>query len=248
MRRCRRFACILVALVGCSGELIPAATEETDSPSGPDAGAQMSMAFRPGIQEDMDTFGCTNASCHGGTVAPMPLTPAPSSDSDWMANYEQVSARVGGATSSLLIDKATGAGGHIATLTDGDAIVTRWRSWIASGAPYEPSSGGPDTGPDAGPSSAPDAGNTDEALTWTDDIEPLLRANDCMDCHGTAGAYSLESYSAALGFGTDGIANVIPGDPTSLLIIYCEQGHFDIPYDDTLQVISWIVDWSARER
>jgi hypothetical protein len=36
--------------------------------------------------------------------------------------------------------------------------------------------------------------------------------------------------------------------PLSLLIIYCEQGHYDMPYADALTVLAWIVDAAARER
>jgi len=36
--------------------------------------------------------------------------------------------------------------------------------------------------------------------------------------------------------------------PRPCLIVYCEQGHQDIPYSDALIVLRWVIDWDARER
>lgn len=239
----------LAAAVACSGELTPIDSSEPGG-GGADAGAGGAAAmYRPDIQRDLEAMGCTSEACHGGGSVPMPVTAAPATDDAWMANYNQVKARAGTATASLLIDKATGAGGHIAAVQPGDPMLDRWTEWIELGTPYERSTGGaPDAGTgaaDAGPGATGDAAPT---LTWEADIGPLMRARGCTDCHGTSGAYSLENYSAALGFGTDELPNVIPGDPLSLLVVYCEQGHHGMPYDDALKVLSWVVDFEAAER
>ena len=229
--------------IGCSGEL----TTPGQGADGVDGAAASSAVFRPGIQQDLDAAGCTSASCHGGTIAPMPLVASPDDEDDWLGNYNQVKARAGTTSSSLLIDKATGAGAHVAALTAADPMMDRWLEWVATGSPYQGASGAPDAGPSSGSDASPGP-DASPSLTWEDDIRPMLDARNCLDCHGTSGAYSLQTYSAALGFGTDNTPNVIPGDPSSVLILYCDQGHYDMPAADTLTVISWIVDWNARER
>lgn len=246
MRTCL-FA-LLLTVTGCSGELQP--INSGDNGGGADGGASAGMFFRPGIQQDLDTAGCTSTGCHGGTSVPMPLAASPSSEDDWRSNYDQVKARAGGSTSSLLVDKATGAGGHVSSMTESEPMIARWRSWIASGSPYEYTTSGVDAGTGAGADAqtgdGADAGPA--ALTWVKDINPLFQANGCRNCHGTAGAYSVETYSAALGFGTDQIPNVIPGDATSILITYCTDGHEGIRFADALKVVEWIVDANAAEQ
>jgi len=237
------FASSVVA--GCSGELN---LTGNNSSASPDGATSNSMAFRPGIQDDLDSAGCTAAACHGGTVAPMPLVAYPTNDNDWQANYNQVQARIGTVATSLLIEKAAGAGSHVESLTLADPMMDRWREWIENGAPYQAQSGGVDAGTGPPVDAAVQTADASDALTWEANVRPLLNARGCLGCHGSSGAYSLESYSAALGFGSDGIPNVVPGDALSLLIVYCEQGHYDMPAEDTLTVISWIVDWDARER
>lgn len=227
---------------GCTGELIPAdGTEAT----GPDGASGVSEVFRPTIQADLDGAGCMSGSgCHAGTIAPMPLTPAPQSDDEWLANYEAVRSRAGTRTSSLLMDKATGAGGHVA-LAESDPMLQRWWAWIDRGAPFAEDGPEPDGGAAATDAGLPvDAG---PGLTWGGDIDPLLARVGCRDCHGNSGAYSLDSYTAAFGFGTDQVPNIIPGNAQSLLIQYCEQGHEGIVSTDALVVIEWVVDWGAAE-
>ncbi len=244
------FALVLTTL-GCSGELSPINNDNSNG-SGPDGGgANAGMFFRPSIQQDLEGAGCTSSGCHGGTAAPMPLIPSPTSEDDWRSNYDQVKARAGGSTSSLLVDKATGAGGHVASMSGSDAVITRWREWIASGAPYEYTASSVDAGSGGGGADAQTGGPADAGaatLTWVKDINPLLQTNGCRDCHGTLGAYSVESYTAVLGFGTDQIPNVIAGDATSLLITYCTDGHGGIRFADALKVVEWIVDNNAAEQ
>jgi len=231
--------------LGCTGQLV---LSDDNGAAVPDGAAGTTLVFRPGIQQDLDSVGCSAVSCHGGGNVPMPLIANPSSDDDWRANYNQVKARTGTTSSSLLMEKAVGAGSHVPSLSADDPVMQRWREWIELGAPYQNETGGvvdAGAGADTGPGPQDDAS---DALTWEANIRPLLDARGCLDCHGSSGAYSLETYSGALGFGSDDTPNVIPGDPLSLLLIYCEQGHEGMPAEDTLDVISWIVDWNARER
>ncbi len=235
----------LLLAAGCSGELVPS---QPDGEGGPDGSTEDEItAFRPGIQSDLDSLGCITAACHGGDVAPMRLIPNPLTNAEWEQNYNQVMTRAGTSAASLLIDKATGADGHSAPIDLGHPMVARWRGWIDLGTPYQAATGVPDAGPagDGGPQDPIDAGN---ALSWDDDIGPLMVTAGCTVCHGNDGAYSVESYSAAFGFGTDDTPNVIEGDALSVLAVYCEQGHFDMPYADALLVLSWIVDFDAQEQ
>jgi hypothetical protein len=214
------------------------------------------IAFRPDIQNDIDTLGCSSAGCHGGDILPMPLVANPLSDADYLANYQQVLARAGDSSSSLLMDTALGNGGHIAPMDSSDAMAERWREWIAQGAAYEigggsAGTGGSAAGGDEGGGNEGGAGPppTDE-LSWESDIAPLVVVNACLDCHGNSGwqgAYSLASYDAALGFGTDAVPNVVPGDASSRLIEYAEAGHHEISATDALVIRTWVMDWEAQE-
>lgn len=232
-----------LSLLGCTGELVPTSGS---AGGGTDGGGSTSLAFRPTIQEDLSGIGCASSSCHGSDAVPMPLVVAPATEDEWRDNYNQVMARAGTQSTSLLISKASGAGGHVASLDAEDPMLERWRSWIAAGTPYEEVS--PDQ-PDGG--SDLDASLVDASvalgLTWDRDISPIMGAR-CTRCHGTQGAYSLESYQAALGFGRDAIPNILPGNPLSLLLQYCEQGHEGIGAAEALLVVEWVVDWNASER
>lgn len=235
-------------VAACSGELVTTAQPGADGGGG--GGPQdETMTYRPAVQSEFERAGCMAAACHGNDAVPMPLVSQPSSEDDWRANYNQVRARAGTATSSLLLAKATGAGGHVAGLSPDDPVHQRLQQWIAAGAPYDADAGGANA--DAG--TATDAGldttdgSTAAGLTWERDIDPIMRAR-CTRCHGTSGAYSVESYDGARGFGRDGVPNILPGDPTSLLAQYVEQGHEGINVADALTVVTWIVDWAAAER
>lgn len=242
----------VLALAGCVQEppdaLLPATTVAgagtTDE--GPAAAA---VAFRPAIQADLDTLGCSGAACHGGGALPMPLTGHPEADAQWEANYQQVRARAGSSSSqSPLLAKAAGDGGHIAALEPDHPAVLRWKAWITSGTPYDldgGSAGGGGGDPGEGGSGGGSAGPT-----WDDDIGPLLAARGCLDCHGTSnaqGAYSVATYAAAKGFGSDDVANIVPGDAGSLLVEYAEDGHGALAAPDALTILGWVVDHDAVE-
>jgi hypothetical protein len=227
------------------------------SSSGSGAGEPTAtVAFRPDIQADLDEIGCSSGNCHGGTALPMPVTANPSDDADWNENYQQVKQRSGSVSASLLMDKAVGDGGHIAPMDPEGETAQRWLTWIEQGAPYELGGGGAG-GAGAGGSSSSGSGGSGGSgpppvgeLTWDNDIYPLIVANACHDCHGSSGwqgAYSLASYQAALGYGTDSTPNVVPGDASSKLIEYTSAGHKGMASSDALIIETWIMDWEAQE-
>jgi len=103
---------------------------------------------------------------------------------------------------------------------------------------------GTGTGTDTGPAPTP--------VTWVDDAYPALIAANCTDagCHegvDPAGNYDLESYNEALGNGSDGTANVIPGNGASRLIVKCQDGHAACSNAEVLVLQAWIVTWNAVE-
>jgi hypothetical protein len=250
-----RTAWISVALgacVACTGQLVPL-SGGVDAGAGGGGDGETAIAFRPSVHQDLKAAGCLLGVCHGSTAVPMTLVADPASDDQWIANYEEVRSRAGTPSSSPLIDKALGAGGHVASIAAGDEMLDAWAAWVAAGAPYQaPAPGGGDAGTPGGGGDAgtPGGGGGDvEGLSWRHDIVPLLVRNDCRSCHGgqnVQGAYSLDTYEAALGFGTDNVPNIIPGDPDSLLAQYCAEGHNGISAPDALIVITWIANWNAQ--
>jgi len=128
-----------LALLACSGELVPLGNGGGGG-GGADAGSTGgALAYRPGIQQDLESLGCTATSdCHGADGVPMSVEPAPADDQVWMANYDEVVARAGTPTSSLLLTRPTGLGGHLTVLSASSPILSRWRSWIEDGSPYQP--------------------------------------------------------------------------------------------------------------
>ena len=89
--------------------------------------------------------------------------------------------------------------------------------------------------------------STDKVISFKDDLEPLF-SDPCTTCHGSAGGYSLESYSDVLGNGSDGVPNVIPLDIDSLLIKKLEgtgpgarMPKNSSPWDETR--IQLVKDW-----
>ena len=85
--------------------------------------------------------------------------------------------------------------------------------------PGEGSAGGSGSGAGSGSG----MGSPPATLTYTTDIAPKLTF--CAGCHAIAtpaGNYRTDSYTGVLGNGQDGIANVIAGNPQSLLVVYLE--------------------------
>jgi len=171
----------------------------------------------------------------------MQLIRFPSSEADWQTNYEQVNART-----SILVEKSKGSAGHLSSLVEGGPTLVRWREWIDSGAPFGEQEAMPDAGTltDASPQSDAASGT----VTWTSTIREVLVDDGCTSCHGLQGAYSLETYSAALGFGTDqNTPNVIPGDSASLLVTYYDNLHNTTSTANAELIRRWIVQYDARE-
>ena len=244
----------LVAVASCSDDpsAINLGTGSSSSSSGTSSGTGGTTSeaayFRPHIQADLDVLKCSDASCHGGSGVPMKVVAHPSSDKSWLDNYSQVKARAGSTSSSLLIDKATGDQEHVGSLGSDDAVIKRWRGWIAAGTPYQLGTGAAGAG--AGTPTGGAGGKPPGSLSWTTDIYPMLISNACLDCHGTTGIkgnYSLATYQAALGSGSDSVPNVIAGDANSKLVQYAAAAHTNISAADAQLIYSWVVDWSAQE-
>ncbi len=211
-------------------------------PAAPDAGAADAGAlggaplFRPHIQRDLESTGCP--ACHSDGTFPFRVIESPSSDAEWRASYEEAIARVGDGTSAPLVDRPLGGDGHPVVLRADSEVPSRWRQWIRDGAPYDSA--------DDPPPATRDGGTTeDEPVTWPA-VQGIFSTNDCMRCHGDAGGYSLETFEDAMGPGSDDVPNVIAGDPDSVLLRYCRNGHQGIGYRDALMVLAWIIEWNAR--
>ena len=171
----------------------------------------------------------------------MQLATTPGTDQEWLANFQEVQSRT-----SVLIAKSTGSGGHTASMTTGDPVIDRWEEWVRAGAPYEETSAAPDAGvpADAGPFSDASSGT----ITWNSSIRQILIDDGCTGCHGLQGAYSLETYNGALGFGTDqSEPNVVPGNASSLLITYYDDSEHHASLANAELVRRWIVDNDAAE-
>ena len=123
---------VIVAACGCHGELTPG-----DTPGGPRADAGSATAFRPDVQADLDSNGCTASTCHALAGTPMLVLAAPSDDGDWQANYDEVVARSGSASSSLLLAKPSGLGGHVTVFGPSSPVIDRWTEWISDGVLFE---------------------------------------------------------------------------------------------------------------
>ena len=232
----------LLSLAGCGGDYVGGGA---DGGGVSDSTMPTGVAYRPQIQSDLDRLVCTSAPCHGSALVPMQVRARPTAEADWEGNYDEVKARAGIVGDSMLIKKAKGFGGHRVDLRDGDPEITRWEQWVAAGTPYQQAAPPPDAMmmPDA-----PDAmiGATDAApdgmvatYTWNADVGPLMNTN-CTSCHGTMGSYSLESYGAAFGNGTDGTPNVIAGDTNCELVQYVHIAHPGVNADVTAKVHAWV--------
>ncbi len=141
----------VIFCAGCTGDLIeigPNANHDMATSGGaPDlaqgGGGEMgptTVKFID-IQHDLDTLGCTNAGCHGGTQKPVVKAMA-TSTTDLMMNYMDVLGDVnaGAPDQSLLLTKPlTGSGvTHSGTkpfMSTQDPVYQRWLNWIKAGTP-----------------------------------------------------------------------------------------------------------------
>ncbi len=233
---------LLLLIPSCVGSVsVDGSGDDSDDPSGPE------VTFRPTVLEDMNTAGCTTSSCHGGGVVPMQLTPFPTTEAQWLANYEEVRTRA----NALLIPKATDDS-HPSSRDAADPMILRWQLWIDDGLAFEAEEEAADggVGPDADTTPPGDGGIMPESVSWNGIIGSIMLTDGCTSCHGQSGAYSLQTYQAALGFGSgDSTPNVIPGNASSKLITYCESNHKGgMPQANQDLVRQWIVDFDAVEQ
>lgn len=231
-------ACLsLGASAGCDG--VASSVDERSSSARADGGAPSAGGpyFRPDIQQQLESSNCLG--CHASGSTPMKAKKGPTTEAEWQQNFAEVRARAG-----QLAAKATGAEGHSALLKAEDAAAASWKTWAANGAPFAAGNAGGNPSLGSGVPSTVDAGTP---LTWAADIGPLLAAK-CTSCHGNSGSYSLTTLANAKGPGTDAVPNIVPGDASSLLVIYCRDGHQGVGAVDGLKVMRWVVDWGAAER
>lgn len=62
---------------------------------------------------------------------------APTDETDWQSNYDEIVARSGNASSSLLLAKPSGLGGHVTVLAPSSPVLDRWAVWIDDGVLFE---------------------------------------------------------------------------------------------------------------
>lgn len=141
MGRCTRSIASLagpalwLAASACYGELTPI---DTAAIAGADAGPAQAFAYRPDLQSELEGLGCTAvADCHGTDGVPMVVHAGPADDAAWQANYDEVLTRSRNGSSSMLLMKPTGLGGHPVLFDTGAPVVARWQTWIDDGAQYQ---------------------------------------------------------------------------------------------------------------
>jgi len=154
---------LVLLLGGCVGDLVeltpglkttngvdmaqaPAAGDLAQAPTGDDGGttapgdlAQPTVHFDPTIQTDIDTLGCSAASCHGGTQVPL-LVRMPVAATDKQNNYDHFKAEaMMGEMSNILVKNLVGSGvshtGGSAFPSKSDPTYQRWLLWIEQGNP-----------------------------------------------------------------------------------------------------------------
>jgi len=91
-------------------------------------------------------------------------------------------------------------------------------------------------------------------VTYEADIAPIFDQH-CVSCHGSsnpASNYALTTYAGVLGNGSDGVANAIPGDPQSLLLLKSLPGGSMNTFYATAAEIDlvqrWVVEDSLAQR
>lgn len=246
-----RLVSLLLLLCACDAGTIetvrPVPLDAADAgPPGPssDAGAATVPSYRTTVHGLLVGAGCT--ACHAYATVPMRIRPDPLTETEWRESYEEVRARAGTLYDSPLLSHPTGAEAHPRVLGEGAPELDALRTWIDGGAIFAPGDA-PELDPIGDPADPADPG-APGYVSFERDIEPILVARDCRRCHGDRGAYSLESFEGVMGPGSDDVPNVIPGDPDSLLIDYCRDGHQGLTYPDALTILSWVVEFDARAR
>lgn len=90
-------------------------------------------------------------------------------------------------------------------------------------------------------------------LSYTEPMKSLFDAR-CSSCHGATnpgGGYRTDSYAALFGPGTSPTANVVAGNPRSLLVVKCEPGNSmfragNLDDLDFQNLLNWVVEYQAR--
>lgn len=130
-----RWIALLAGLVGCYGELTPT---DTSAGATADAGTGTAPVYRPDVQSELESLGCTAvADCHGTDGVPMVVHAGPVEAAAWQANYDEVVSRSRNGSSSMLLIKPTGLGGHSVLFDTSSPVFARWSQWIDDGAPYD---------------------------------------------------------------------------------------------------------------
>lgn len=145
---------VVVALAGCTGDLVeigPGSKADmsgtaavVDMAGGQGGNAEMgpnTAKFFPDIQKDVDTLTCSLSACHGGTQVPVLKAMAVAGTGD--ANYTNFMADVNTAAPSqspVLTKNLPGAshGGGAKFTGTSDPVYQRWLAWITAGAPKGP--------------------------------------------------------------------------------------------------------------
>jgi len=130
-----------IALAACGPRTAdhPTATGGTTGGGGQDDLAVATPKFNPTLQADIDSLGCSAASCHGGTQVPV-LKRLPVAQADIDANYAAFKGEANmGELSNILTKNLAGSGvthtGGSSFANKQDAIYQRWLAWINGGTP-----------------------------------------------------------------------------------------------------------------
>ncbi len=145
-----------VFVTGCTGDLVeigPGGAADM-SGTGGNGGGDMAMAggggdgggstakFIPDIQADIDSKGCTNMACHGGTTNPPQLKAMATAQADIDSNYANFTANC----NTTVPDQSNvlktmlpngGHGGGVQFQSTSDPIYQRWLAWVQAGEPKQ---------------------------------------------------------------------------------------------------------------
>jgi hypothetical protein len=144
---------VLLLLGGCTGDLVELAVggrqdmsfAGVDMAQGNNGEMGPNAKFFPDIQMDLDTKGCTIATCHGGTQTPVVKANATGAQID--TNYNDflntcVQGKCVDTTNpaaSLVLTKniTPGHSGGAQLSNTSDPTYMKWLAWIQAGAPKQ---------------------------------------------------------------------------------------------------------------
>ncbi len=104
---------------------------ETDPDTGACPPSSVTYHFDVEIQKDIDDYGCSGATCHGGGAGGLKLTAA-ATGPDLDANYAAFRMRAMADEGSKILTKGTGGDSHGGGMrfAKTDAVYMRWLTWI----------------------------------------------------------------------------------------------------------------------